>query len=466
MALYRRFAIYFYQYQENRKGAFAGFGMIELRDGSVRMQITGRGSYQNAHMEVYGLLDAPEEMTGIRLGTMRSGRFSYEGTLQIHPEYSFSAVRGIVLCCRPGGEQVAAAVWSGMFVPERFCEWMPRPVQAPKSEAELSVPLPEDVLPNQRQEAGGENGASTSLLDASLSQEVWETGEAHRCQPDGYELGCEQKASEPEGLSISLPDASLPQEASGAEEEKGVLEIAQLVLYEEENAVEAAGNTWDVSGSKRKAAAEREDQTEIRQETQSHDGEYNQQEEMEAEQPYYGRPETGDGDKQEKGEAEQPYYNQPETGDGDKQEKGEAEQPYYNQSETGATIVTPLEDKTEAIRMDVIWEQMEQQFPKMLLQMDGMPGTALRIRPCDIRSLPENDWADRCGAFVARQYTQYRCMILGRQQTKEGWRYFLGMPGTHSASETKDAETVGFTEFVPAHCPIHPRIAGFWIYDL
>ena len=125
MAWYRRFAVYLYQYQGAKKGAGAGFGMIELRDGRIRMQLTGRGSAAQGNLEVYGLLDtgAPEDMAGIRLGSMQAGRFVLEAGEAIGEGKGFSDLRGIVLTARPGAERAVAALWGGTFDAGRFVQW-------------------------------------------------------------------------------------------------------------------------------------------------------------------------------------------------------------------------------------------------------------------------------------------------------------------------------------------------------
>lgn len=99
--------------------------MIELRDGIVRIHITGRGSNAQSNLEVYGLLDAPDSNMGVHLGSMRSGQFSCEGTVEGCGGRNFQELRGIVLCRKPGETQAIAALWSGEFHAERFTEWKP-----------------------------------------------------------------------------------------------------------------------------------------------------------------------------------------------------------------------------------------------------------------------------------------------------------------------------------------------------
>ena len=400
MALYRRFAIYFYQYQGARKGAFAGFGMVELRDGRMRMQITGRGSYQNAQLEVYGLLDGSEEMAGIHLGTMQSGHFSYERSMQLHPEKSFQQLRGIVLCQKPGADRVAAALWAGNFHTGTFYTWTPRAEQI-------------------------QTESGKSIKEAEL-----ETAELGVCEiqdevAEADEPICAQKESEPD-----------------AEEEHVVQEESEPDV-EEEHVVQGESEP-DV-----------EEEHIVQEES-----------EPDVEEEHVVREE-----KEQKVEIE--IRNKEEN----KQKVENTERNWQNQEEKvgskGKTACIDAKQETceqkhnaEYNSEDDFWEQMYQQFPKMMLQIDGTPISALRIRPCDISRLPKTDWSRGCSQFLARQYNQYRCMILGREQKGERWQYFLGMPGSHTPSERQDATEAGFTDFVQVHCPIHQQIEGFWIYDL
>ncbi|MBQ7432250.1 MAG: hypothetical protein IJV50_02080 [Lachnospiraceae bacterium] len=411
MALYRRFAIYFYQYQGARKGAFAGFGMVELRDGRMRMQITGRGSYQNAQLEVYGLLDAPGEMAGIHLGTMQSGHFSYEGSLQLHPEKSFQELRGIVLCQKPGADRVAVALWAGNFHTEAFYTWTPK----------------EEQMQTQR---------GKSIKEAQL-----ETAQLGVCEIQDDVVEAEGKTSPQQASDLDVEEERLIQEERFLDvEEERLIQEERFLDVEEEG----LGDDLNVD-EKRFDQKENDSSVEDKICNQEDNGlkvenmdENKEKQNTEVENVDVKKEET-------QGNVENNLENV----------RMDQEQEAYEQ-ETGE----------EEYPVDDFWEQMYREFPKMILQVDGEQVSALRIRPCDISRLPKTDWGRGYMQFLARQYNQYRCMILGRQSQKGRWQYFLGLPGSDTPSERKDAADVGFIDFIPIQCPVHRQMKGFWMYNL
>lgn len=195
MALYRRFAVYLYQYQGAKKGAGAGFGMIELRDGRIRMQLTGRGSVAQGNLDVYGLLDAPEDMAGIRLGSMQAGHFLLEAGDAIGEGKFFSDLRGIVLTSRPGAERAAAALWNGTFDASRFVQWKAPEIRAAEEEIKIQ-PL---VI---RLEETKDHSPDETMSGEETAAQISSEKECGQLQADGVsecrqeEISCSEEMEE------------------------------------------------------------------------------------------------------------------------------------------------------------------------------------------------------------------------------------------------------------------------------
>lgn len=429
MALYRRFAVYLYQYQGAKKGAGAGFGMIELRDGRIRMQLTGRGSAAQGNLEVYGLLDAPADMAGVRLGSMQAGRFVLEAGEDIGEGKLFSDLRGIVLTARPGTERAVAALWNGTFDAGRFVQW-----KAPEkpSEAETQQPFRELFSAEEAEESSG------CICSEESRAALCEERRTELYEERGTEL-CEERRSELcEKSGVELSAEKLPSDTQ-AEESPMVFQenvSADISFGEKRDEVCAEDMPVETFGE--------EENSNLIAESVPANTSYN---------PLLreGRNKT----LMNYIPAESPSHLDFVSAALDLVEFGEP-------LEIEAVKPRP----TEPVRESVLWQQLCKQYPKMNIPMQQGPLSCLRIRPCDINRLPKTNWKYGCSHFLARHYNRYRCLILGRTQHENGWEYFMGVPGGSTQQERKEAADAGFDHYIAVEKGHGQWPEGFWLVQL
>lgn len=402
MALYRRFAVYLYQYQGEKKGAGAGFGMIELRDGRIRMQLTGRGSAAQGNLEVYGLLDAssPEEMVGIRLGSMQAGRFLLEAGEAIGEGKSFSDLRGIVLTIRPGAERAVAALWNGSFDAGRFVQWKAPKTDAAKQEQPEEMPVEADQVPErlpgitkqtqeQPEEFSTEKTTDNIYIEETTTQTPPVEVQAERMDQPQCPKAEPHSCSQPDSL-LQEP-AEQPHDATvqSTVQQRMVSSTEQIPKIEAENS-ENAPSQLDFASAALDLV------------------EFGLPLEIQQEKPFAA--------------------------------KKSAE--------------------------SLLWQRLSKQYPKMKIPMQGESVLCLRIRPCDINRLPKANWKYGCSHFLARHYNRYRCLIVGRVLHEDGFEYFMGIPGGNTTQERMQAAEAGFDHYIGIEriSPQWPE--GFWLVQL
>ncbi len=476
MALYRRFAVYLYQYQGARKGAGAGFGMIELRDGRIRMQLTGRGSAAQGNLEVYGLLDAPAEMAGVRLGSMQAGRFVLEAGEDIGEGKLFSDLRGIVLTARPGSERAVAALWNGTFDAGKFVQW--------KAEERLAEPEGEVQLPFQE-------AFSTDEMGAGFGEEPFEGREDMLCE--------EEKSASEEGIQAVLWEDD---KARCYEEEFVQLcredrtecrEEAPAQLWRENSTEcdkEVSVQRWEEKGTR----CGEEDVLQLWKESKEELCEETSPSDIQAEVSCMDIKEGVSSDISSENIRNEAFENRATEAFSQEEEGASDSVPLWKNSQNPAIVHmpqssaphlnfasaaldlvefgTPLEIETGSSCVpkspgeSILWQRLSKQYPKMNIPMQQGPLSCLRIRPCDINRLPKENWRYGCSHFLARHYNRYRCLILGRTQHKNGWEYFMGVPGGNGPQERKEAAAAGFDHYIAVEKGHGQWPEGFWLVQL
>ncbi len=425
MALYRRFAVYLYQYQGAKKGAGAGFGMIELRDGRIRMQLTGRGSVSQGNLEVYGLLDSPAH-AGVRLGSMQAGRFVLEAGEDIGEGKSFSDLRGIVLTARPGAERAAAALWNGTFDAGRFEVW-----KAPEH-----VPEAKDVRENSSEaEKVPEYVDDVEEAPENVLENVIDAAEALE-HVSGEENALEH-ITDAEEVSVSVADAEKAQEYA-PDDRAEMQQLLQELPSQEDAAEEISGENSLAEACQEAAVSEDTSEEEV-----------------------------------DNGQIPDNIL----VPDSCKEEDGEKEEhvPHLDFASAALDLVEfgePLEIvnikpcAAEPVRESVLWQRLSKQYPKMNIPARQGALSCLRIRPCDINRLPKENWKYGCSHFLAGHYNRYRCLILGRTKHENGWEYFMGVPGGSTPQERKQAADAGFDHYIAVEKGHHQWPEGFWLVQL
>ena len=493
MALYRRFAVYLYQYQGAKKGAGAGFGMIELRDGRIRMQLTGRGSAAQGNLEVYGLLDAPAEMAGVRLGSMQAGRFVLEAGEDIGEGKLFSDLRGIVLTARPGAERAVAALWNGTFDAGRFVQWKAEKKLA-EPEAKIQQPFQEPAFPEGTEESSrallseGNKAAlseeTESQLWGSSNAQLWEGSKADLCKENRADL-CEDRSTDLyeenraelcEGRSTGLYEenrAELCEDRS-----TGLYEENRNEFQEEsksELCVESDAKWCEKDGEELSAEM-------LSSDTPAEDSCLSFEENVPADIS------CGDlGDEMAAQHVAIEPFPQKEQEESDSAPLWESPHKtsikyippvsttHLDFASAALDLVefgTPLEIesvkpcRTEPVKESALWQRLSKQYPKMNIPVHQGSLSCLRIRPCDINRLPKENWKYGCSHFLARHYNRYRCLILGRTQHKNGWEYFMGVPGGNTPQERKQAAEAGFDHYIAVEKGHGQWPEGFWLVQL
>lgn len=453
MALYRRFAVYLYQYQGAKKGAGAGFGMIELRDGRIRMQLTGRGSAAQGNLEVYGLLDAPAEMAGVRLGSMQAGRFVLEAGEDIGEGKLFSDLRGIVLTARPGAERAVAALWNGTFDAGRFVQWKAEEKLA-EPEAEIQLPFQEPVSPEETGESSGallSEGNKAALSEETGAQlwgsgnaTLWEGSKADLCKESSAELCGENSV---EFQEESKTELCVERDAKWCE--KGGEELSAEMLPSDTPAEDSC-LSFGESVSADISCGDMGNET-VAQHVATEPFHQKEQEESDS-VPLWESPHK----------TSIKYIPPVST-------------THLDFASAALDLVefgTPLEiesvksHSTEPIKESALWQRLSKQYPKMNIPVHQGPLSCLRIRPCDINRLPKENWKYGCSHFLARHYNRYRCLILGRTQHKNGWEYFMGVPGGNTPQERKQAAEAGFDHYIAVEKGHGQWPEGFWLVQL
>lgn len=385
MALYRRFAIYLYQYQGAKKGASAGFGMIELRNGRIRMQLTGRGNATQGNLEVYGLLDSPANMEGVRLGSMQAGRFVLEAGEDIGEGKLFSDLRGIVLTARPGNQNAIAALWNGTFDAGQFVQW-----KAPKDEQAVTI-----------SETGQE------IYEPEIQQET-------DVPSDGVSEEESSESFDEIEQGMDAPENGQTTETAEEKPSENIIETKEIISLSE------TMQTEHLSESHLDFASTALDLVEI-----------GIPPELEPVKSFTPEPAVG-------------------------------EEP---QAAAESVQEIPL-PKEKPVVESALWQRMFKQYPKMQVPLQENTICCLRIRPCDIGRLPRANWQYGCSHFLAQQYNRYRCLILGRNNQENEWKYFLGVPGRNSVKEQQLAREAGFLSYIAVENGRTQWPEGFWLVQL
>lgn len=429
MALYRRFAVYLYQYQGAKKGAGAGFGMIELRDGRIRMQLTGRGSVAQGNLDVYGLLDAPEDMAGIRLGSMQAGHFVLEAGESIGEGKNFSDLRGIVLTSRPGAERAVAALWNGTFDAGRFVQWKAPEVEE-KVEVEVEVPPVAVHLENVQT-----NSPEKTMTGDEIAAEIFTEEEYGQFQADSFaECRPEEVHASPE------PEKKHEEEISYSE---------NSVEHLMESSLEQTSPTEDIE--------DRISENEVKESLYEKKADSIPLSSFTAACP------------------DKDTVNEESSVEMVSEMKGDCEDSQLHFASAALDLIEfglPLEIEQEKprpvrkISESVLWQHLSKQYPKMKIPMQGQSVLCLRIRPCDINRLPKANWKYGCSHFLARHYNRYRCLIVGRVLHEDGYEYFMGIPGGNTTQERMQAAQAGFDHYIGIERTSPQWPEGFWLVQL
>ncbi|MDO4294003.1 MAG: DUF6128 domain-containing protein [Eubacteriales bacterium] len=107
------------------------------------------------------------------------------------------------------------------------------------------------------------------------------------------------------------------------------------------------------------------------------------------------------------------------------------------------------------------WEQLCSMYPVIHPFGDGRE--YLSISPGDFVVLRQEYHKMTNNSFLLHGYYNYRHLILGRIREKNGWRFYLGVPGNFYEREKTVAEMFGFEAFEGQKASASPGDFGYFM---
>lgn len=123
-------------------------------------------------------------------------------------------------------------------------------------------------------------------------------------------------------------------------------------------------------------------------------------------------------------------------------------------------------EQAEAEKQDALelWNNLKRKFPK-IMAFDYEPGCEiLSITPQNIGELPRENWVYGNNSFMLHGYYNYRYLILAKiNDSENGAKYLLGVPGHYYSNEKYMADMFGFPHFVLSkNQPMENGRFGYW----
>lgn len=376
---------------------------------------------------------------GVHLGAMRSGQFACEKPMEDCAGRTFQELRGIVLCRKPGEPHAIAALWSGEFNADRFMEWKRKESIETKTTDTVKADIEKNnsgmkesreiglkVIEPVNMESVDTESEGTRFRDIKTVD-----GGSEKTESENIEIvNTDSEKVEPQNIAFENIDSN--NKSSGSADSRDVK--IEIFPYADSTESHIKNSTSD----------EKQEEGVISVKCPQETG--NEPVLVPTVQ-----------------EAEDAVTLSVQAEDAVPEPSAEKETKLQVTSMTAEAEQTVQEPpQIESF----LWQQMERQYPKMRLQIEGEPVLVLRIRPCDISRLPKYDWKYGCNHFLARHYNQYRCLILGRRKVRGRWRCFLGVPGNHTFPEEQEAAEAGFDRFLQADHVAAGWPKGYWITEL
>lgn len=127
----------------------------------------------------------------------------------------------------------------------------------------------------------------------------------------------------------------------------------------------------------------------------------------------------------------------------------------------GIKIQEPKKQDAEPICYGEKWEQLSHTYP--VIHPFGDEREYLSVAPKDFVVLRQEYQKMVHNSFLLHGYYNYKHLILGRVPEKEGWRYYLGVPGNFYNREKMVAEMFGFEAFEGEKMPAEPGDFGYFM---
>lgn len=127
----------------------------------------------------------------------------------------------------------------------------------------------------------------------------------------------------------------------------------------------------------------------------------------------------------------------------------------------GAQPDSVMQDEKEAVCYGDKWEQLSHMYLQIHPFQDDR--VYLSIAPKDFVVLRQEYQKMVHNSFLLHGYYNYKHLILGKIKEKDGWCYYLGVPGNFYNREKMVAEMFGFEAFEGERNPARPGDFGYFM---
>ncbi len=462
MSEFQRFVSYINLYEENRKVRSLGFAKIENRGGQCKIEIHMRGTgFTGISCPAYLFVRKERKMEGVFLGKIPIQNGTGEGCFRMDggningSGYRLEQIGGFLIFVND--KVMFASQWDEQEIRR---EWFALPEEEPldsgreeKQQEENTSrqgsrsgqgnPPAQGVLRQNTQnkrnvqplQSAANPAAGQPVMSDSAAAELPVTSDSAAGQPvmsksaaaassapSGSPAAESPSAAEPEAESKAPPSAQVPQPAAGSASTASSLEAEGRSKEPGITATEAAAAQRILPTMMQKAASSA---VLVQKAASSAASQRN------------GQPTGGQRNSRSAGSQRNSQFSAVRKPSGD-DEKNRSSASAGKNGAAAEEQEQPWEQK---------WKFLLENYP-VLTPFEGEEKIlCIRMELRDIRVLPKRYWYLGNNSFLLHGFFNYRYLVFGMEESEEGKRWFIGVPGVFQSQEKVMASIFGFPEY-------------------
>ncbi len=472
MSEFQRFVSYINLYEENRKVRSLGFAKIENRGGQCKIEIHMRGTgFTGISCPAYLFVRKERKMEGVFLGKIPIQNGTGEGCFRMDggningSGYRLEQIGGFLIFVND--KVMFASQWDEQEIRR---EWFALPEEEPLdsgreekqqekntsrqgSRSGQGNPPAQGVLRQNAQnkrnvqplQSAANPAAGQPVMSDSAAAELPVTSDSAAGQPvmsksaagqpvmsksaaaassapSGSPAAESPSAAEPEAESKAPPSAQVPQPAAGSASTASSLEAEGRSKEPGITATEAAAAQRILPTMMQKAASSA---VLVQKAASSAASQRN------------GQPTGGQRNSRSAGSQRNSQFSAVRKPSGD-DEKNRSSASAGKNGAAAEEQEQPWEQK---------WKFLLENYP-VLTPFEGEEKIlCIRMELRDIRVLPKRYWYLGNNSFLLHGFFNYRYLVFGMEESEEGKRWFIGVPGVFQSQEKVMASIFGFPEY-------------------